>query len=153
MAVQPELLDRLAKQTDLFQRVFSQMTPAECLRALRWAGLISGPIEVRNYLTADSTLTFLHWNDGRGSFFQTTPTYRYTGGVFTQNRTASEVREILRELFERSPGSFLAANVDDARAEELLRLPSSLPGGEAAKTLVVCWDKSQLDRRFERYRT
>jgi hypothetical protein len=145
MVLDSSLLARAAARTDLFQRVFAQMTPAECVRALSWAGLIERPVRVPSYLTAESTLTHLHWNNGQGSFYQTTPNYRYAGGVFTQNRTAADVRSILRQLFERSPAAFLAAIVDDARGSELIRLSAAKDSGTPARTTIVCWDKDRLN--------
>ncbi|MBX7071507.1 MAG: hypothetical protein K1X71_00055 [Pirellulales bacterium] len=144
MTVDPARIQELSSRTDLFQRVFSQMTPAECVRALVAAQLIDAPVEIPGYLTAESALSYLHWNNGRGRYYQTSPDYKYEGMVFRDHLTAAEARQQLRERFDASPEKFLSGAVAANRAEKLLQLPGSQAVTSPAKTLVFCWDKKWL---------
>lgn len=129
----------------MFERVFSQLTSRECLNALQWAALVSTTPDVPPALTADGLLTYLHYNNGKGHFFRTQPDYRYTGGVFVQNRTAADVREILGDLFERSPETFLAAIASENRRAELVRTASP-PTSKPANTIIICWDAANWSK-------
>lgn len=149
MPLNPSQLADISDPTDLFERVWSQMTPAECVRALQWSSLIVEPVDVPKYLTADSTLTFLHWNEGRGRFYETKPRYRYTGGMLVNNQTAADARQVLKRLFAGSPSTFLAAVVDDARARLLVRSPRLEKSARHAVTRIVFWDDKKYAEALE----
>ncbi len=123
------------------------MTAAEAALALVYADLATSVPALATHISAEGALTAWHYNGGAGSYFSTSP-YKYSGGVFSSNRRADEVRPLLQASFEADRAAFLdaATDSDDARSWALVDEQPPFHPGARAVTPITWWDPTEYDR-------
>lgn len=155
MALNQTALTALAAESglDLFERVWGRMDRFEAVRALAANSLCTGTPTVPEGHTAESALSWLDWNNGDGSYVNTSP-YRYSGGVLSAKPYS--VRASLKTAFNGNRSGFLAAatNDDDGRSIELVRrVPPGATVLPKAPTKLFFWTKADFETALAAYPT
>lgn len=126
-----------------FQRVFSRMTAAELKSVLQAQSLLTGSgDDPPSNMTAEGALSWYDWNNGAGSYYSTSPDYRYSGGRYPSNKHGIDIRSDLETAFNANRASFLSGFTAQRQAEltSAAHPDTSTPG---VTRPIAIWNQSQ----------